>query len=186
MAERSPRHQLLTFNSCGQLINKFGGQVLQNPRAIAADAFGNIIVVESRVMRLVVFDMHGEVNAVLLDDELKFPNGVAANGNRIYVSDNRTHSVHLYTLSNGCIQKVGDIAAGLYPVGVYAVGPNTIGSVSNYNRLKLTVSTICGEAIRRCETSDKFSECCGVAPVTEKVFAVVLKVGKIVLFGYDV
>ena len=40
---------------------KFGADVLQHPRGVAVDHWGRIVVVECKVMRVVIFDMVGNV-----------------------------------------------------------------------------------------------------------------------------
>ena len=81
VTERSPTHQVgvfsssidgfqLTlimqvqiFNKYGQFMRKFGADVLQHPRGVAVDPWGRIVVVECKVMRVVIFDMVGNVLA---------------------------------------------------------------------------------------------------------------------------
>ena len=78
VTERSPTHQVdncflpvilqytpqvQIFNKYGQFLRKFGADVLQHPRGVAVDPWGRIVVVECKVMRVVIFDMVGNVLA---------------------------------------------------------------------------------------------------------------------------
>ena len=78
VTERSPTHQVdqclscdilmlstqvQIFNKYGQFMRKFGADVLQHPRGVAVDPWGRIVVVECKVMRVVIFDMVGNVLA---------------------------------------------------------------------------------------------------------------------------
>ena len=55
--------QVQIFNKYGQFMRKFGADVLQHPRGVAVDPWGRIVVVECKVMRVVIFDMVGNVLA---------------------------------------------------------------------------------------------------------------------------
>merc|ERR1719430_1596986 len=74
-------------------MRKFGADVLQHPRGVAVDPWGRIVVVECKVMRVVIFDMVGNVLAKFsCSRHLEFPNGVAVNDNQeVFISDNRAH-----------------------------------------------------------------------------------------------
>ena len=61
VTERSPTHQVQIFTKFGQFIRKFGADILQHPRGVTTDNCGRIIVVECKVMRVVIFDMVGNV-----------------------------------------------------------------------------------------------------------------------------
>lgn len=61
VTERSPTHQVQIFTKYGQFIRKFGADILQHPRGVTTDNCGRIIVVECKVMRVVIFDMVGNV-----------------------------------------------------------------------------------------------------------------------------
>merc|ERR1719315_279113 len=61
VTERSPTHQVQIFTKFGHFIRKFGADILQHPRGVTTDCWGRIIVVECKVMRVVIFDMMGNV-----------------------------------------------------------------------------------------------------------------------------
>lgn len=184
VAERAPRHQVQIFSSSGQYLTKFGSRILQSPRAITVDATGNIIVVESRVMRILVFDEDGTVKTNFYDPTLQFPIAVAVNDfEQVLVCDNHRHSVHVYNYVEARLEKVSDVRVDLYPVGVAAVASNIL-AVSNYGKLKLTVSAVDGNIVSQQESLEKFNDCVGVVFVREGLFAALTKDGDVFLFGY--
>jgi len=85
------------FTRDGAFIRKFGSHILQNPRGVTVDRLGNIIVVECKVQRVIVFCQ--QTGAILhkfsIMETVEFPNGVAtSNGcDKIYISDNQSHCV---------------------------------------------------------------------------------------------
>merc|ERR1719480_757273 len=93
VTERSPTHQVQIFTKYGQFIRKFGADILQHPRGVTTDNCGRIIVVECKVMRVVIFDMVGNVlNKFSCSRFLEFPNGVVVNDSmEIFISDNHNN-----------------------------------------------------------------------------------------------
>jgi hypothetical protein len=98
VTERSPTHQIQIYNKYGQFLRKFGATILQHPRGVCVDYKGRIVVVECKVMRVIIFDLYGNVlNKFNCSKYLEFPNGVCCsvpnqNNNykeEIYISDNR-------------------------------------------------------------------------------------------------
>ncbi len=98
VTERSPTHQIQIYNSQGQFLRKFGAAILQHPRGVYVDYKGRIVVVECKVMRVIIFDLYGNVlNKFNCSKYLEFPNGVCCSrpgpndpfGEEIYISDNR-------------------------------------------------------------------------------------------------
>merc|ERR550519_3332432 len=85
VTERSPTHQVQIFTKYGQFIRKFGADILQHPRGVTTDNYGRIIVVECKVMRVVIFDMVGNVLN-------KFPIGVGLTASgEICIADNHNN-----------------------------------------------------------------------------------------------
>ena len=89
--------QVQIFTRDGAFIRKFGSHILQNPRGVTVDRLGNIIVVECKVQRVIVFcQQTGTIlHKFSIMETVEFPNGVAAsNGcDKIYISDNQSHCV---------------------------------------------------------------------------------------------
>jgi tripartite motif-containing protein 2/3 len=98
VTERSPTHQIQIYNKYGVFLRKFGAAILQHPRGVYVDYKGRIVVVECKVMRVIIFDLNGNVlNKFNCSKYLEFPNGVCCSrpgpndafGEEIYISDNR-------------------------------------------------------------------------------------------------
>jgi len=89
--------QVQIFTRDGAFIRKFGSHILQNPRGVTVDRLGNIIVVECKVQRVIVFcQQTGTIlHKFSIMETVEFPNGVAANNgcDKIYISDNQSHCV---------------------------------------------------------------------------------------------
>ncbi len=98
VTERSPTHQIQVYNKYGQFLRKFGANILQHPRGVCVDNKGRIIVVECKVMRVLIFDLMGNVlQKFNCSKYLEFPNGVCCSSGldreEIYISDNRAHCI---------------------------------------------------------------------------------------------
>lgn len=55
------------YNQYGQFMRKFGANILQHPRGVTVDYKGRIVVIECKVMRVLIFDMYGNVLQVCLN-----------------------------------------------------------------------------------------------------------------------
>ena len=121
--------QIQIFTKYGQFIRKFGADILQHPRGgkncshavsqllqltqpsflVTTDNHGRIIVVECKVMRVVIFDMVGNVlNKFSCSRYLEFPNGVVVNDSmEIYISDNRAHCVKVFDYQGNYLRQIG-------------------------------------------------------------------------------
>merc|ERR1719187_502139 len=111
VTERSPTHQVQIFTKFGHFIRKFGADILQHPRGVAVDPWGRIVVVEYKVMRVVIFDMQGNVLAKFsCSRHLEFPNGVAVNDNQeVFISDNRAHCVKVFDYQGNYLRQIGGV-----------------------------------------------------------------------------
>merc|ERR550519_3021148 len=120
VTERSPTHQVQIFNKYGHFIRKFGADILQHPRGVTTDNWGRIIVVECKVMRVVVFDMTGNVLSKFSCSRYpEFPNGVAVNDNQeVFISDNRAHCVKVFDYQGNYLRQIGGEGVSNFPIGV--------------------------------------------------------------------
>lgn len=116
MVQRSPRPMIQIFDRNGQFIRRFGND-LESPRAICIDQQGRIIVIESKIMKVHIYDatsgrIWGQCD---LRDHLSFPTSVCVNDrHELYVSDNESHFVRVFDY-NG--QHLKNIGAGItYPI----------------------------------------------------------------------
>jgi len=116
MVQRSPRPMIQIFDRNGQFIRRFGND-LESPRAICIDQQGRIIVIESKIMKVHIYDatsgrLWGQCD---LRDHLSFPTSVCVNDrHELYVSDNESHFVRVFDYTGKHLKNIG---AGItYPI----------------------------------------------------------------------
>ncbi|VDM39382.1 unnamed protein product [Toxocara canis] len=141
VTERSPTHQIQIYNQYGQFLRKFGANILQHPRGVCVDNKGRIIVIECKVMRVIIFDMFGNIlQKFSCSRYLEFPNGVCTNDKQeILISDNRAHCIKVFNYDGQFMRQIGGEGITNYPIGV---GINSAGEVvvaDNHNNFNLTV-----------------------------------------------
>ena len=79
--------------------------MLVNPKAVCVDAEGRLLVVESHVRRLHIFDWYSErarpINRLELGETLDFPVHLAVNNRlgRIYIADHNAHAIKAFDYS---------------------------------------------------------------------------------------
>jgi len=178
VTERSPTHQVQIFTKYGQFIRKFGADILQHPRGVTTDNYGRIIVVECKVMRVVIFDMVGNVlNKFSCSRYLEFPNGVVVNDNmEIYISDNRAHCVKVFDYQGNYLRQIGGEGVSNFPIGVGLTASGEICIADNHNNFNLTVFSQAGQLLGALESKVKHAQCFDVA---------LMKDGSIVLASKD-
>jgi len=178
VTERSPTHQVQIFTKYGQFIRKFGADILQHPRGVTTDNHGRIIVVECKVMRVVIFDMFGNVlNKFSCSRYLEFPNGVVVNDSmEIYISDNRAHCVKVFDYQGNYLRQIGGEGVSNFPIGVGLTASGEICIADNHNNFNLTVFSQAGQLLGALESKVKHAQCFDVA---------LMKDGSIVLASKD-
>ncbi|KAK9505008.1 hypothetical protein O3M35_009163 [Rhynocoris fuscipes] len=169
VTERAPTHQVQVYNQYGGFIRKFGANILQHPRAVTVDKEGHIIVVECKVMRVIIFDMNGNVlHKFTCNGTLHFPNGVAVNDrHEIFISDNRTHCVNVYDYSGNFLHQIGREGLTNYPIGVMLTKDGLVMVADNHNNFNLTVFTQDGQLVTALESKVKHAQCYDAAISSE-------------------
>merc|ERR1719402_472978 len=178
VTERSPTHQVQLFTKYGHFIRKFGADILQHPRGVTSDNWGRIIVVECKVMRVVIFDMMGNVlNKFSCSRYLEFPNGVVVNDQmEIFISDNRAHCVKVFDYQGNYLRQIGGEGVSNFPIGVGLTASGEITIADNHNNFNLTVFSQAGQLLGALESKVKHAQCFDVA---------LMKDGSIVLASKD-
>eukprot|EP00092_Neocalanus_flemingeri_P035074 GFUD01038167.1.p1 GENE.GFUD01038167.1~~GFUD01038167.1.p1 ORF type:complete len:748 (-),score=147.61 GFUD01038167.1:503-2746(-) len=178
VTERSPTHQVQIFTKFGHFIRKFGADVLQHPGGVATDCWGRIIVVECKVMRVVIFDMMGNLlNKFSCSQYLEFPNGVVVNDQmEIFISDNRAHCVKVFDYQGNYLRQIGGEGVSNFPIGVGITASGEITIADNHNNFNLTVFSQAGQLLGALESKVKHAQCFDVA---------LMKDGSIVLASKD-
>ena len=159
--------QVQLFTKYGQFIRKFGADVLQHPRGVAVDVWGRVVVVECKVMRVVIFDMMGNVlNKFSCSRHLEFPNGVAVNDQmEIFISDNRAHCVKVFDYQGNYLRQIGGEGVCNFPIGVGITASGDIAIADNHNNFNLTVFSPAGQVL------DSLANCsCSIEFLTTRLY----------------
>ena len=138
---------------------------------MTTDNHGRIIVVECKVMRVVIFDMFGNVlNKFSCSRYLEFPNGVVVNDSmEIYISDNRAHCVKVFDYQGNYLRQIGGeggerdswflltfhdlfLAVSNFPIGVGLTASGEICIADNHNNFNLTVFSQAGQLLGALES----------------------------------
>uniref|UniRef100_A0A0K0FZU0 B-box type zinc finger protein ncl-1 (inferred by orthology to a C. elegans protein) n=1 Tax=Strongyloides venezuelensis TaxID=75913 RepID=A0A0K0FZU0_STRVS len=187
VTERSPTHQIQIYNHSGQFLRKFGANILQHPRGVCVDNAGRIIVVECKVMRVIIFDMYGNIiQKFSCSRYLEFPNGVCAtDSGEIMISDNRAHCIKVFNYEGTYLRQIGGEGITNYPIGV---GINNNGEVivaDNHNNFNLTVFSRQGELLHALESKVKHAQCFDVALVEDGSVVLASKDYRLYLYRYQ-
>merc|ERR1711887_431932 len=171
-------HRIQVFDKEGNFKFQFGADILQHPRGVTTDCWGRIIVVECKVMRVVIFDMMGNVlNKFSCSRYLEFPNGVVVNDHmEIFISDNRAHCVKVFDYQGNHLRQIGGEGVSNFPIGVGLTASGEITIADNHNNFNLTVFSQAGQLLGALESKVKHAQCFDVA---------LMKDGSIVLASKD-
>ncbi|TKR94981.1 hypothetical protein L596_009206 [Steinernema carpocapsae] len=157
--ERAPTRQVQIFNQFGVFITKFGSQILKHPRGVCVDERHQIIVLECKVKRIVIFDYCGNVlNRFARFDQLEFPNSVCAVDNEIYVCDNRGHCVKVFGYDGSYRRQIGGEGLTNYPIAVSINSRRQIVISDNHNNFNVTIFNLNGEIVRAYESKVKHAQ----------------------------
>lgn len=186
VTERSPTHQIQVYNQYGQFVRKFGADILQHPRGVTVDHKGNIIIVECKVMRVIIFDLFGNVlHKFGCSKHLEFPNGVVVNDKQeIFISDNRAHCVKVFSYSGNFLRNIGGEGLTNYPIGVCINDNGEILVADNHNNFNITIFTQEGQLVNALESKVKHSQCFDVALMDDNSVVLASKDYRIYIYRY--
>jgi DNA-binding beta-propeller fold protein YncE len=195
VTERSPTHQIQIYNKYGQFLRKFGANILQHPRGVCVDYKGRIVVVECKVMRVLIFDLYGNVLQKFdCSKYLEFPNGVCCSNplnnpslntpEEIYISDNRAHCIKVFDYNGNFIRQIGGEGITNYPIGVGINSNNEILVADNHNNFNLTVFTPDGQLINALESKVKHAQCFDVGLMDDGSIVLASKDYRIYVYKY--
>ncbi|CAD5119348.1 DgyrCDS7965 [Dimorphilus gyrociliatus] len=186
VTERSPTHQIQIYNQYGQFMRKFGASVLQHPRGVTVDSKGRIVIVECKVMRVIIFDLTGNVlRKFSCSKYLEFPNGVVVNDqDEIFISDNRAHCVKVFDYNGMYLRQVGGEGVTNYPIGV---GINSAGEIliaDNHNNFNITIFSQDGTLLNALESKVKHAQCFDVALMDDGSVVLASKDYRLYIYRY--
>ncbi|XP_076343760.1 protein brain tumor-like isoform X2 [Tachypleus tridentatus] len=186
VTERSPTHQIQIYNQYGQFVRKFGANILQHPRGVTVDNKGRIIVVECKVMRVLIFDLLGNVHHKFgCSKHLEFPNGVVVNDKQeIFISDNRAHCVKVFNYEGIFLWQIGGEGITNYPIGVCISPLGEILVADNHNNFNITIFTQDGQLVSALESKVKHAQCFDVALVEDGSVVLASKDYRLYIYRY--
>jgi tripartite motif-containing protein 2/3 len=188
VTERSPTHQIQIYNQYGHFLRKFGANILQHPRGVCVDSKNRIVVVECKVMRVIIFDLMGNIlHKFNCSKYLEFPNGCCCSNNadEIFISDNRAHCIKVFNYEGQFLRQIGGEGITNYPIGV---GINANGEVlvaDNHNNFNLTVFGADGELITALESKVKHAQCFDVGLMDDGSIVLASKDYRIYVYRYN-
>ncbi|XP_064484672.1 B-box type zinc finger protein ncl-1-like [Ornithodoros turicata] len=187
VTERSPTHQVQVFNQYGHFLRKFGSSVLEHPRAVTVDSKLRIIVVECKVMRVIIFDLWGNIlRQFSCSEHLEFPNGVAANDKEeIFISDNRAHCVKVFSYEGALLRLIGGAGVTNYPIAVCINKNGHLVVSDNHHYFHITVFTQDGHLVSAFESHVKHAQCYDVALMHDNSVILASKDCKLYIYRYD-
>jgi len=194
VTERSPTHQIQIYNKYGQFLRKFGATILQHPRGVCVDYKGRIVVVECKVMRVIIFDLYGNVlNKFNCSKYLEFPNGVCCSNpthsnnyrEEIYISDNRAHCIKVFDYNGNFLRQIGGEGITNYPIGVGINSNNEILVADNHNNFNLTVFSQDGKLVNALESKVKHAQCFDVGLMDDGSIVLASKDYRIYVYKYS-
>ncbi|KAK6975905.1 B-box type Zinc finger protein ncl-1 [Biomphalaria glabrata] len=187
VVERPPSLFIQIFSFEGEFIGSFGEKKLSYPRGLAVDECGFIFVVESRTMKFFIFDQNGdEIAQKFLASHLQFPNDIVARRGKIYISDNRSHCVHVFDYDLNCLGSIGNESLTYFPIGVALSYSDHVIVTDNHNTFNITVFAQTGQLVCGFKSRSKHANCYNVAlHPTRHELAVTTKDCKVLIFHFQ-
>lgn len=186
VTERSPAHQIQVYTYEGQFVRKFGATILQHPRGVAVDNLGRMVVVESKVMRITVFDPAGCVlRKFRCCDHLDFPTGVAVNDREeVFIADNRAHCVKVFSYDGDFVRQIGGEGITDYPIAVRINKRGEVVVADNHNNFHVTVFTQDGRLVNALESMTKHAQCSDIALMEDGSVVLASKDNRLYVYRY--
>ncbi|KAH9366714.1 hypothetical protein HPB48_010381 [Haemaphysalis longicornis] len=186
VTERSPAHQIQVYTRDGQFVRQFGATILQHPRGIAVDNRGRMVVVESKVMRITVFDPTGCVlRKFRCCDHLDFPIGVAVNDREeVFIADNRAHCVKVFSYDGAFVRQIGGEGITDYPIAVCINERGEVVVADNHNNFHVTVFTQDGRLVNALESMTKHAQCSDIALMDDGSVVLASKDNRLYVYRY--
>ena len=158
--ERKPAHEIKIFDQSGKFICRFGSGMLRSPRGVFIDRKSRIIILESKVMRVLIFSMSGELLTFFdVSKHFKFANSICASNveDKLFISDNHSHCIKVFNYQGEFLKTIGGVGLTNYPTSVAINSKNQILVTDNYNSFNLTILTEDGELVSAFESKIKHS-----------------------------
>ena len=187
VTERAPNNQVQVFTNAGRFVKKFGQGIIENPRGVTVDNRGRIIVIESKVKRVLIFNENGKRLRKFEDPKrLEFPNGVAVNDNEeIFISDNVSHCIQVYNYHGRRLRSIGGQLETDFPIGVCMSSSGELWVADNHNNFNVTVFNQKGDMVAAYEDRKFHTKCLDFALMKDGSIVVSCQDGRIYVFPVE-
>ena len=185
--ERKPAHEIKIFNQNGKFICRFGSGMLRSPRGVCIDRKSRIIILESKVMRVLIFNMSGELLTFFdVSKHFKFANSICASNveDKLFITDNHSHCIKIFNYQGEFLKEIGGVGLTNYPTGVGINSKNQILVTDNYNSFNLTILTEDGELVSAFESKIKHSRILDVEIINDDTLMFSSRDNNIYFYNY--
>jgi len=168
--ERKPAHEIKIFSPEGDFIRRFGSGLLKSPRGVCIDRKSRIIILESKIMRILIFTMEGElIHYFDVSDYFRFANSICTSNTEdtIFISDNHSHCIKAFSYEGKFLRQIGGPGLTNYPTSVDVNSKNELLITDNYNCFNLTILSENGDLLRAFESKTKHTRILDVSVVDD-------------------
>jgi len=188
ITERLPSTHIHIYDDKGLFLRRFGANVLQHPRGVAVDKRGFIAVIECKIMRVVIFDLYGNVaHSFYCNDQLQFPNNICTSGNdEVLICDNRLNCVKVFTYTGKFVRQISCSGMTNFPIGVGVDDSGDVVIVDNHRTFNITVFDKDGAVKKSIKSTARHIQILDMAVFPDcSRLAVCSKDCKIYIYRYD-
>ncbi|KAE9547783.1 hypothetical protein FO519_009007, partial [Halicephalobus sp. NKZ332] len=152
------------------------------------DHKGRIIIVESKVRRVIIFDSFGNIlNKFCCGNHLDFPNSVCASPEEeIFISDNRAHCIKVFNYNGVYLRQIGGVGITNYPIGVDIDPTGSIIVADNHNSFNLTIFDKHGKILNALESKVKHTQVFDMTVLDDGTIAITSKDFRVYRYRYAV
>lgn len=168
--ERKPAHEIKIFSPNGEFIRRFGSGLLRSPRGVCIDRMSRIIILESKIMRILIFTMDGGlIHYFDVSEYFKFANSLCTSNTEdiIYISDNLSHYINVFSYEGIFLRRIGGPGLTMYPTSVDMNSKNELLITDNFNCFNLTILSENGDLLRAFESKTKHTRLLDVSVVDD-------------------
>jgi len=158
--ERKPAHEIKIFNKIGEFLCRFGSGILISPRGVCIDRKSRIVILESKVMRILIFSLNGDlIKGFDISKHFRFANSICVSNkeDKIFISDNLSHCIKIFNYDGEFLNEIGGPGLTNFPTSVDIDSSDQLVVTDNYNSFNLTILSENGELINAYESKIKHS-----------------------------
>ena len=138
-----------------KLVREFTNPNLKNPKAIATNLQGKILVADAKLMQVLLFNEFGGCQRRISCPGLVYPSSIETVGQDILISDYLAHQVMVYDYSGTLLRKLGGPGICTRPLRVLLSSKGQIIVADRQDRqLKVTVFTNEGRLVGTIKTKN--------------------------------